>query len=198
MEESVREEWRDVKGYEGRYRVSSDGRVQSCSHKTQWQWRDLRTSVNEHGYHLVKLQKNRSVRNSSVHRIVAKAFLGEPADGMEVDHINGDKNDNRASNLEWVSRKENVGRHWRKNPGRPEFSCERHPMAKATPEMVAVAIALYVGGMRPNDASARVGMGKNWLCGILNGKLWSNLNLDTAKYKQQHALSKQRAGNLRK
>jgi hypothetical protein len=106
--------WKPVLGYEGRYEVSDQGRVRNA------QGRMLKPNRMVHNYTCVHLYKGgKSSRNvSTIHRLVASAFLENPLGLREVNHKNFDRADNRAVNLEWVSRKENV-RHAVKNGRRP-------------------------------------------------------------------------------
>lgn len=107
--------WLPVRGYEGRYAVSDMGRVKSLPRVEQRSngttitvnGRVLRHGIAAVGYPLVVLCGNGKPKTTMVHRIVAEAFLGGPPDGREVDHRNGQRDDNRAENLRWVTRSEN-------------------------------------------------------------------------------------------
>lgn len=68
----------------------------------------MRTRPNNSGYDLIKLFYNGQHHTWTVHRLVMIAFVGEQEPGMDVNHRNGDKRDNRLSNLEWCTRKENM------------------------------------------------------------------------------------------
>ena len=110
------EEWRPVSGYVGAYEVSNLGRVRSVTRIStegsrpphQHVGRVLRGCLDRGGYLYVSLCRAGTVRTMRVHRLVATAFLGHPPDGTEVDHINSVRTDNRASNLRWLSRRENI------------------------------------------------------------------------------------------
>lgn len=97
------EEWRDVPGYEGLYQVSNLGRVYSF--KTN---RYLKMGINSHGYKRAPLLKDDKTQLRNVHRLVALAFIPNPDNKPNVDHINGDKTDNRVTNLKWATQKENI------------------------------------------------------------------------------------------
>lgn len=104
-------EWKPVKDYEGLYEVSSDGRVRSLDRLDRLgrkvAGRIRRHSLAGRGYPHMPLHKDQKQTGKYIHRLVAEAFLG-PREGMEVNHINGDKTDNRVENLEWVTPSQNI------------------------------------------------------------------------------------------
>jgi len=93
--------WASVNGYKN-YDVSSRGVV--LSRKTG---RALYQTETKCGYLQVHLWNNGKCRNTLVHRLVAEAFVPNPDRKPQVNHKNGDKSDNRADNLEWVTASEN-------------------------------------------------------------------------------------------
>lgn len=103
----MKEIWKDVVGYEGLYEVSSLGAVRNAKTKRQ-----LRPTYTKKGYALVWLYgkdhiAGRNGKAFAVHRIVANAFCKKRDGADEVNHLNEDKADNRACNLEWCTHKEN-------------------------------------------------------------------------------------------
>ena len=68
----------------------------------------LKHNIHKDGYHLVGLSKNNSKKSYLVHRLVAEAFISNPEKKSEVNHIDGNKNNNCVNNLEWVDRCENM------------------------------------------------------------------------------------------
>lgn len=90
-----------IKEYEGMYSVSSDGRV--FSYKSN---KYLKLQSNKH-YLKVMLTKNGEQIQKLVHRLVAEAFIPNPENKKEVNHIDGNKLNNSIDNLEWVTPKEN-------------------------------------------------------------------------------------------
>ena len=95
--------WRDVKGYEGLYQVSNLGNVR---HIKKDKARKLRP--NNRGYIQVHFYKAGKYKKLLVHRLVAIAFIPNPLSKSSVNHINGDKTDNRVVNLEWCTVVENI------------------------------------------------------------------------------------------
>lgn len=103
----MREVWRPVKGYEGRYDVSDKGEIRSY-YRAKSIGRILLQRNEGHGYKQVALYNNGKRTEKRVHVLVAEAFLGEAPVGSEVNHKNGDKADNRAENLEWSTHSWNM------------------------------------------------------------------------------------------
>ena len=104
----TKEIWRDIDGYEGYYQVRDQGRVKSLERKGRKSERILKPSFNGFGYLLVKLCASGKTKNVTVHRLVCEAFHDNPDSKPDVNHINENKTDNRACNLEWSTRKENI------------------------------------------------------------------------------------------
>ena len=110
------EEWRDVAGYEGLYQVSDQGRVKSLERtfidksgrKRTVKERILKPGMDKGGYLRIDLCASGKSRMFSVHRLVCQAFHDNPENKLDVNHINENKTDNRACNLEWSTRRENI------------------------------------------------------------------------------------------
>jgi hypothetical protein len=99
------EEWKDIKDYEGLYKVSNLGRVKSNYKGLE---RLLKPLSKNNGYLFVILYKDTKPTKYYVHRLVAKAFIPNPENKPQVNHIDEDKSNNMVSNLEWVTAKENM------------------------------------------------------------------------------------------
>ncbi len=102
--ENNNETWKPVKDYEGLYEVSSLGRIKSLRRiKNNG---IMNTFRRKSGYHFLCLG-NGSAKNFSLHRLVATAFIPNPENKPQVNHINSDPSDNRLENLEWATSSEN-------------------------------------------------------------------------------------------
>lgn len=99
--------WKDIEGYEGFYQVSNHGRVKSLNYRRSGKEKVMKQYMANAGYYQVNLWKNGEHKFHRVHRLVAKAFVSGYKEGYVVNHKNELKTDNRSSNLEWVTQREN-------------------------------------------------------------------------------------------
>lgn len=108
--------WKDVKGYEGYYQVSNEGRVgslnreiENCNgNKIRRKGIMIKQRHGNRGYRLADLSKNGTTKGFLVQRLVAFNFIDNPRNKLEVNHIDENKDNNNDSNLEWVTRVENA------------------------------------------------------------------------------------------
>lgn len=111
----MNEVWVDINGYEGLYKISKSGFVKSmaktwiCGTNTKRSKPDTMLSIcKTTEYHNVRLHKTGlKSKFCHIHRLIAEHFIPNPENKREVNHINGDKHDNRIENLEWVTSSEN-------------------------------------------------------------------------------------------
>ena len=97
-EETTTEIWKDIPEYESLYQISSLGRVKSLKFGKE---RILKPIKNNKGYFVLNLLKDGKPKNMKVHRLVAQAFLNNPFNLPQINHINEIKEDNRLENLEY-------------------------------------------------------------------------------------------------
>ena len=102
------EEWRDIKGYEGKYQVSNLGRIKSINYKKRKGCEGILSPIyDSEGYCRVFLYKNNKSRKFTIHRLVAQTFIPNPNNLPQVNHKDENKANNYASNLEWCDCKYN-------------------------------------------------------------------------------------------
>lgn len=102
------EEWRDIPGFEGRYKVSSHGRICSMRRKNAF-GRIRRHWVDAKGYqHFGYRNEDGSMKKIGIHRAVAMAFHPNPENKPFVNHIDANPSNNHKDNLEWCTPKENM------------------------------------------------------------------------------------------
>lgn len=101
----MEEIWKDLKNYEGLYKVSSCGRIIS----TKRYKKEAKYGHNTpKGYKFFIISKNKKTKSVLMHRIIAETFIPNPENKPYINHINGDRSDNRVENLEWCTERENV------------------------------------------------------------------------------------------
>lgn len=124
-----KEIWLDVVGYEGLYEASNLGKVRrsySAPHRSLGvPGQVLKPAIQKNGYHTISLSSDGNVKNHKVSRIILSAFCGpEPFDGAHAAHNDGDKSNNKLTNLRWASPRENqkdIERHNRRCKGSDVF-----------------------------------------------------------------------------
>lgn len=126
--EKTKEDWMPINGYEGLYEVSSMGRVKSNERMVYNGFamylrpeRILKPNTLAKGYLQVTLYDGNSRKSFQVHRLVAQAFIRNNSNHPQVNHINGNKQDNRVQNLEWCNNSENQFHAWRIGLQRPHY-----------------------------------------------------------------------------
>lgn len=107
-----KEEFRDVKGYEGHYQISNFGNVKSY-HTNKPTGRILKPATNSVGYLFVVLYDNNRRRTYGIHQLIAMAFLGHNPDGHKkvINHIDGNRKNNSIDNLEVTTHRDNLSKY---------------------------------------------------------------------------------------
>ncbi len=116
----LKKEWKEIKGYEGKYIISNYGEIISLprykqnNSKLQYvEPKEIKRYANtKNGYVYVQLWNNSSYKNIRLHKLVAQAFIPNPENKPQINHIDGNKQNNRIDNLEWCTCKENINHAW--------------------------------------------------------------------------------------
>ena len=160
--------WKDVEGYEGDYQISNFGRVKSFKSKLPY----LINKFVNGGYYKLSLHKNGvAKRNVCVHRLVATAFIENPNDKPFVNHIDGNKLNNRADNLEWCTPKEN--HEHASKMGLMERGEDRH-CSKLTTQGVLEIRKLYESeiNISQRKLAEKYNVSQRLIWNIVNNKSW--------------------------
>lgn len=174
------EEWRDVVGHEGLYLVSDAGNVRSLdrimhSGERGFKGQTLAPGIGPNGYPLVVLCKDGARKSTYVHHLVLEAFIGPRPDGFDCCHRDGTRANNRAGNLRWGTRKENMAdcvAHGRSPRG------ERSPRAKLSEMGVRVIRRLLErGAMLHKDIANVFGVSRGTVASIKSGDNWAWLEV---------------------
>jgi hypothetical protein len=173
------ETWKPVLGYEGLYEVSSTGRVRSLDHLVKNRYglalrggRVLRQTPDRAGYLQVNLSKENVVTTAKVHRLVAKAFIGDPPTvDSHVNHKDFRKANNAVANLEWFTRQQNH-RH-AVAAGRLDGAVSPRRAKKLSVEKVRAIKAAIAAGGTWRATAKRFGISAPTLSKIMNGSIWS-------------------------
>ena len=177
-------EWRDVKGYEGIYIVSSNGQVKRLPYisKTpdgllcQRKGRVLKPWFDKKGYQHIELCDKGRTRTVTVHRVVAEAFLPNPDNKPQINHIDCDKTNNAASNLEWCNNSENQLHAYAHGL---QKSCFQHHNSKLSLEQVLEIKHNCVPGNKGNGMliyAKKFGVSYATIQQIIRGQSYKNIN----------------------
>jgi hypothetical protein len=175
------ESWKAIPGYEGRYDVSNRGRVRSYYRMGRGQveetpQRVLRPGEMSGGYPLVSLHDGAGAGAGAshlVHRLVMLAFVGPCPEGMECNHLDGDKTNNRIENLEYVTKSENAI-HAYANGLAPKG--EDHGRSKLTESNVKEIRKLYATGKYlQRELGARFGIAQTQVSSIVRREQWAHI-----------------------
>ncbi len=172
-----KEIWLPVVDSDGKLLVSNTGRVKSTDrmafngkgfyHKKE---RILKTQISRNGYEIVRITTPNGKKTLKVHRMVAIAFIDNPLGKEQVNHINGDKTDNRVVNLEWCDNSENQKHAYatglqdrtKYTPGKPRKSVQKINLKTGAviEEYESISEAAHANGLKTPSNISSVCKGK--------------------------------------
>ena|SRR3990167_174616 len=164
----MQEIWKNIRGPKRKYQVSNLGNVRNDKGKL------LKFSYYSNGYLKIR-NKNFDIR---AHQAVACAFISNPLNKAQINHINGIKTDNRVENLEWCTASENQKHAYKiglKRKLNTFHKFEKHPFAKTNSQQVKVIRWLKI--INPKISWAKIGkifgLSRGTIGSILNNKTWN-------------------------
>lgn len=179
----IGEIWKPIKNFENSHHISNLGRVKSLARQIPCQngfristTKILKQKTLKSGYKCIQLERKGKL--FLVHRLVAEAFIPNPEYKPQVNHINGIKGDNRAFNLEWVTRSENQYHAYNTGLQTPSYHQrargEDAARSKLTKEQVIEIRQTYVRG-EAIRMGKRYKVSQTTILNIINRKTWKHL-----------------------
>lgn len=165
----MEEIWKDIINYEGLYKVSNLGRVKDYKGNLK------STYINNKGYYCLSLYKDGKTHHPTLHRVVATAFIPNLESYSQVNHIDGNKQNNIVTNLEWCNQRQNY------DHGMNKFlysKNEDHYFAKLTNEIVKCIPELYKLGFTRATVAKILEINPSSLEAIEKKISYRELNLD--------------------
>jgi|ERR1041385_2678668 hypothetical protein len=200
----MEEQWLPVVGWEEFYEVSSMGRIRSA--KRRWGTtakKILAGRVLRDGYPYIWLVDGSKQRKQvvAIHRLICRAFHGEPPPGHEVNHIDGVRTNNAADNLEWVTRSQNLKHGWKLHPHPPftdedkrkiseaaikrfkehpeqKMCGEKNPLSILTNQQVLEIKRRLAHGAIGRRLAKEFGVSPQYISAINRNKKWRSITLD--------------------
>ena len=166
----MEEIWKDVQGYEGLYKISNFGKVLRVKDSKL-----LSYYLNNKGYCCLSLYKEGKTYHPTVHRLVAIHFVDNPDNLKQVDHIDCNKENNKASNLEWCNQQDNY------NHGMVNYlysKNENHYFSKLSNEQVKCIPTLFKIGFTRSTIARILGLNPSSIKAIENRVSYRELELD--------------------
>lgn len=173
---------KEISKYNSLFTVDTDGRVFNT--KTGYEYKQRLTT---NGYMKVGTTYKYKPLDPLVHRLVALQFIDNPENKPQVNHINGDKTDNRVENLEWVTEKENTN-HATATGLRVQHGENSH-FNKYTEDSIKLVCELLQDGLRYKDISLLTGVSVGIICLVKNNMNWKYISKDYVFPKKSKRIS---------
>lgn len=161
------------KGHETMYLITDSGRVIN-----KYTNRELIGSYDKDGYRKVSLQVAGKQRSATVHRLVALHFVSNPHNYPVIDHLDGNKQNNHATNLEWVTVQENTQRAYNMGLIKPKCGEEHGESIYTTEQIIRVCELICGDNLLYKDISKITGVSEGMINRIRNRKAWIHISKD--------------------
>jgi hypothetical protein len=172
----INEIWLPIIGYENCYKISNQGQVKSLSRSIRRTTPEkiLKLQFNTKGYQMVTLYNETGRKQHAIQRLVAKAFIPNPENKPQVNHIDGDKTNNSVDNLEWSTSKENLD-HAVKLGLKASAKGESNSMSKLTAETIKLAKTMLLQGHTLTYIGQTLNVHRSTIGKVTQGKSWKHL-----------------------
>ena len=168
------ETWKDIKGQEGRYLISNIGRVktfvQACKSNKDG---ILKNGIDTGGYFIIKLYREGKGTTTKIHRLVAETFIENPNNLPQVNHKDGNKQNNNVENLEWCTALENAKHSWDTGLSKKYFG-EQTSQAKFTEKQILEIRSKYKKG-NGIELAAEYNMSATNIYDIIRRRIWNHI-----------------------
>lgn len=171
--------WKDAVDYEGFYQISDRGKVKSIARVVMRKdgkpytvkERIITPYVDRYGYLRIELNKRGVAKKHYVHRLVGQAFIPNPDNKPQINHIDTNKKNNTVNNLDWVTLQENRD-HAVANGLQPDQRGKNNPNIKLTKKDVLLTRKLKKAGKTHTEISKIVGTSVSNVNNIVGGYTW--------------------------
>lgn len=162
--------WKDVPNTNGIYQVSNYGNFKSFK---SGEWKTIKPFEGKLGYRFIDFMDRCKRDRWKVHRIIATIFIDNPNDYKMVNHIDGDKHNNHADNLEWCTASHNI-KHAYDTGLKPKLTGERHGRSKLTQlQANEIKTECISGKLTQVEVGKKFGVSRAAVQRILYGIAWS-------------------------
>ena len=176
----MKEEFRDIKDYEGLYQVSNFGRVKSLARYRQignracYYKEKILTAYISNGYYRLELYKNNVGINYSIHCLVAEAFIPNPQNKLTVNHEDGNKLNNFIWNLKWMTSKEQTNHSINslENYVHGE-NCGTHILIE--PQVIEILEKYATGNYKQTELAKEYNVNKSTIWNIIHNISWKHI-----------------------
>jgi hypothetical protein len=151
------------------YKITPEGLIYNATGNCR------KHSVCKKGYAHITLSNKGSKTTYLVHRLVAEQYLSNPYNLLQVNHIDGNKLNNKTSNLEWVNASTNIVHSF--STGLSDYSGSKNGRSKLTESDVIQIKQLLSQGIKNKEIADKFSISKSVICDIQHKRKWSHINL---------------------